>query len=59
MEIMKKQTINCDVKECKFNNEQNELCNLDSINVSSNSKSDICDSKKETICDSYENKKCD
>lgn len=56
---MKKQTINCDVKECKFNNEKNELCNLDSINVSSNSNSNICDSKKETICDSFENKKCD
>ena len=56
---MKKQTINCDVKECKFNNEQNELCNLDSINVSSNSNSNICHSKKETICDSFENKKCD
>jgi len=55
---MKKQIINCDVTECKFNNNKNGLCNLDSINVSSNSNISNCDSKKETICDSFENKKC-
>jgi len=54
---MKKQKINCEVKECKFNNEKNELCNLDSINVSSQNNSNICDSKKDTICDSFESKK--
>ena len=47
-----KQTIKCDVKDCKFNNQQQELCELNAIKVSSNACD--CDNKQSTICDSFE-----
>ena len=49
-----KQTIKCDVNSCKFNNEKNELCELNTIKVSSTKNN--CQNKKETNCDSFENK---
>lgn len=46
------QSINCNVENCKYNDCDNEKCNLDEINVSCD-----CDdneaTKKETICDSF------
>lgn len=57
---MKKQMINCDVFNCKFNDIDNQKCKLDEINIScdcNSCKSEKCVCKKDTICSSYEEKK--
>lgn len=51
----KKQIINCDVKECRFNNQKDNLCKLHRIMVSTNL--DNCNSKEKTICDSFKTEK--
>lgn len=49
-----KQLIKCDVKTCKFNNTDDELCNLNIIKVSTINND--CHNKKETKCNSFEYK---
>ena len=49
-----KQLIKCDVKTCKFNNTDDELCNLNTIKVSAINND--CHNKKETKCNSFEDK---
>ena len=48
----KKQNINCDVKDCAYNDKDNLKCNLEEINVTTDS--NINTDKKETVCDSFE-----
>lgn len=52
----KNQTIKCNVKTCKYNCEDENLCDLDCISVSCNCNNDECSCKKETICDSFKEK---
>lgn len=52
-----KPIINCDVSNCKFNDNNNCKCKLDEINVSCDCKNDECTCKKDTICSSYEERK--
>ena len=49
------QTIKCDVESCVHNDEENH-CDLDEIQVSSEISDDYVAEKDETICDSYETK---
>lgn len=48
------QKINCDVKDCKFNEVKDEECNLGAIKVCS---CDAENDKEATMCDSYRKKK--
>lgn len=50
------QTIKCEVQNCKFNNETEYLCMLDSINISCSCNKENCKNKKETICNSFKPK---
>lgn len=50
------QTIRCDVNNCKYNDETETLCTLDTIDVSCTCNKDTCISKKETICNSFKEK---
>ena len=51
-----KQTINCTVTSCKYNNNQRQLCNLENIIVTP---VQGCNTKKsdESMCSSYKNEK--
>ena len=53
---MKKQTIKCDVKNCKFNDNKEYLCSLENIDITCCCNSDKCDEKESTICNSFEKK---
>ena len=46
-----KQRIKCDVKNCRFNNHKDCVCNLNCIKVGANNND--CHSKEETICNSF------
>ena len=48
------QKIKCDVNNCNYNNNENNMCNLDEIKVSCSSSSENTTEKKETICDSFQ-----
>lgn len=50
------QTINCDVKNCKYNDDSNYLCMLDKIDVSCTCNKNSCNDKQETICNSFKEK---
>lgn len=52
----KKQTIKCDVSNCKFNNDNECLCTLDSIDITCTCNKCNCKSKTETICNSFKEK---
>jgi len=54
--MSKKQKINCEVKNCKFNDIDDEECTLEEINVKSSTYFDNEESndKDDTICDSFE-----
>jgi len=49
------QNIKCNVSKCKFNNTNDELCELDEIKISCDC--DKCDCKEKTICYSYKERK--
>ena len=51
-----KQTIKCDVNNCKYNDDINYLCTLNKIDVSCTCNKDLCKNKKETICNSFKKK---
>lgn len=51
-----KQTIKCDVENCKYNDDSNYLCTLDEIDVSCTCNKNDCNNKKETICNSFKEK---
>ena len=51
------QIIKCDVKNCKYNDEVDCLCNLNTIDVSCTCNSNKCNDKRETICSSFVEKK--
>mgnify|MGYP004591682921 FL=1 len=53
--LMSKQKIKCDVKNCEFNDNKKCLCGLETIKVCSCG--NHCDCKDETICDSFKAKK--
>lgn len=55
----KKQTIKCNVESCKFNNSDDNKCELDEIQVSCTCDNDDCRCNDETICDSFEEKNDD
>lgn len=50
------QTIKCNVTNCKYNNDIDYLCKLDSIDVSCTCNQNNCNNKKETICNSFKEK---
>ncbi len=52
----KSQKIKCNVESCKYNNEKNCLCNLDSIDVTCTCNKCECKNKVETICNSFKEK---
>ena len=52
----KKQTIKCNVSNCKFNNDTEYLCTLDKIDISCTCNKDKCHNKTETICNSFDEK---
>lgn len=52
----KKQTIKCDVDSCKYNNYEDQKCELDEIKVSCVCDNDDCKFVDDTICDSFEEK---
>lgn len=54
---MKKQTIKCNVENCKFNDKDKCLCCLDEINVTCQCGQDECSCEKDTNCASYEERK--
>jgi len=49
-----KQTIRCDVEECRHN-DGNDLCQLNSIAVSSNAAHPHVESADDSMCASFEN----
>lgn len=49
-----KQTIKCDVYDCKHCNCDEECCSLEEIKVCN---CDDCKEKESTMCDSYDKKK--
>ena len=51
-----KQEINCNVKSCKYHNNENQMCCLQSILVSPVKGQNI-KQKDESMCASYENEK--
>lgn len=51
-----KQTIKCDVSNCKYNNDTKYLCTLDEIDISCTCDKNNCNDKKETICNSFKEK---
>lgn len=53
---MKKQTIKCDVKNCKFNDNKEYLCCLENIDITCSCSADKCCEKEKTICNSFEKK---
>ena len=58
--MTKKQKINCDVKDCKYNNTNDQECTLDEITVKSSTyfeNDDNCKDKDDTICDDFEKNK--
>lgn len=52
----KNQKIKCNVESCKYNNEKDCLCNLDSIDVTCTCNKCECKNKVETICNSFKEK---
>ncbi len=50
-----KQVIKCDVHTCKYNNVDDDVCELDEIKVSCTCDNDDCDNTNDTICYSFEN----
>lgn len=52
----KKQTIKCDVSNCKFNDDTECLCTLDSVDISCTCNKCNCKNKTETICNSFKEK---
>lgn len=46
--------IRCDVESCKYNNNEENYCELDSIQVSCTCDECECDDCNETICASFE-----
>jgi len=55
--MKKKQNIKCNVSKCKFNNTQDNFCELDEIKISCDCDSNKCDCKEKTICYSYKERK--
>lgn len=53
----KKQTIKCDVSNCKFNDDTEYLCTLDSVDISCTCNKCNCKNKTDTICNSFKEKK--
>ena len=53
---MSKKKINCNVVNCKFNDDKEYLCCLDDIEISCTCNNEKCKNKKETICNSFEEK---
>ena len=52
---MSKKKINCNVKNCRYNDNDEEECTLNEIDVKSFCDDDSCE-KDDTICDSFEKK---
>ncbi len=50
----KKQTIKCDVHSCKYNNTEDNFCDLDEIKFSCTCDNDDCECTNDTICYSFE-----
>ena len=50
------QTINCDVSNCKYNDDIDCLCTLDKIDISCTCNKNSCNNKKETVCNSFKEK---
>ena len=53
---MSKKKINCNVVNCKFNDDEEYLCCLDDIEISCTCNNEKCKNKKETICNSFHEK---
>jgi len=51
-----KQTIKCDVSNCKYNDDTDCLCTLNEIDVSCTCNKNDCNTKLETICNSFKEK---
>ena len=51
-----KQTIKCNVINCKHNNDEDYLCTLKEIDVSCTCNKEKCNDKSETICNSFKEK---
>lgn len=47
------QTINCDVNNCKYNNDTECLCTLKKIDISCTCNKNTCNDKLKTICNSF------
>ena len=50
------QTIKCDVKNCKYNNDSDYLCTLNKIDISCTCNAEKCNNKVKTICNSFKEK---
>ena len=46
--------VKCDVESCKFQNNEEGICELDEIQISCNCSNDDCDCCDETVCESFE-----
>ncbi len=53
----KKQVIHCDVKSCKYHNEEDCKCDLDEIKVDSSCNCDNVKDKDETVCSNFKKEK--
>ena len=51
-----KQTIKCNVANCKYNDDTKYLCILKEIDVSCTCSKEKCTDKLETICNSFKEK---
>lgn len=51
-----KQKIKCDVENCMHNDNSENLCELNEIDVSCTCEKCQCNNKKETICNSFKEK---
>ena len=57
MEAKSNQTIKCDVKNCKYNNDAEYLCTLEKIDISCTCNNELCNDKLKTICNSFKENK--
>ena len=54
MEKESKQTIKCNVTNCKYNDDTDYLCTLKEIDISCTCNKEKCKDKSETICNSFD-----
>ncbi len=46
--------VKCDVESCKFQNDEEGICELEEVQISCDCDNDECGCNEETICESFE-----